>query len=361
MPPKKTGKRRNIKTWITAIVILLLVALVAGRVYLPHWLTSYVNRQIAALEGYSGSVNDIDVHLWRGAYTIHGLDIRKTQGGLEEPFVAAHDIDLSVEWKALLHGTVVAEIEIRDIALSFAKSQSGKGADWTTFINNLMPFDINRLAVEGGKIAYLDYAASPDVNIYIEDISLEVTNLRNVGDEKVALPSGLRVSGRSIGNGKLGMTGEGNILKQVPDFDLDIRLEDANLSAFNDYTREAAAIDFASGTISVYSEMAAVDGRVTGYVKPIATKVEMISTEQDNPLNALWESLAATFVQIFKNHERDQFALRIPIEGRLENPEGNAWSGFWSIFENAFGKAFPRRTDGTLNFQHALDSYRVED
>ncbi len=364
-PPKaasKTGpaRKHSLRRACAAIVILVICALTGARLYLPYWVKDYVNAQIAALDGYGGSVGDIDISLWRGAYEIHDLDIHKTKGGLKQPFVAVRTIDLSVQWAALLRGTIVAEVELNDIALTFAKSQSGKGASWVAFVDNLTPFDINRLAVNGGKVAYVDQS-DPDVNLYLNNIQAEVTNLRNIEQKEELLPSALQVRGTSIGNGALTVNGRGNILKEPPDFDLDMKLENAALPAINKYSRKAAAIDFKSGNLSVYMELAALNGKATGYVKPIATKVDMINeAAENNPLNLLWQGLVAAFVTVFKNHPRDQFALRIPLEGSLENPDRDMWSGFWSIFKNAFGKAFPRNTEGNINLNHAIELYGVE-
>lgn len=347
-------KQRHLTRNTVCALAALAVVLVAGRIYLPFWVTDYVNKQISQLEGYSGKIDGVGISLWRGAYQIYGLDIYK-RNGLKEPFVAASLVDLSVQWKALWHGSIVAEIDIHDITLNFAKSQSGKGGGFADFINSLTPFDINRLEVSGGRVAYLDYSASPDVNLYVDDVSLLVTNLRNIEDRNERLPSRLEVSGTSIGDGKLAVTGKGNILRDVPDFDIDARLENAQLPAFNDYTREAAAIDFDKGRASFYSELAAADGHLTGYVKFIADDVTMINMRtQDNVFNAMWESLAATFMALFKNFPEDQFALRLPIEGRLDSPEGSGMAAFFSIFSNAFGGAFPRDTDGNINFKDAL-------
>lgn len=359
-PPasKMPARKSRIKRWTAGIFVLLILALIGGRIYLPYWVTDYVNHKIDALDGYSGSVKDIDIHLWRGAYQIHGLDIYKTNGGLKTPFVASRLIDFSVEWRALWRGKIVSEMDIETITLTFSKSQTGKEADWTTFIDDLTPFDINRLGVHGGKVSYVDPAAKPKVNLYIDNIQAEVTNLRNVDNKNVALPSDLRIQGHSIGNGKLAITGKGNVLRKIPDFDLDIKLENASLTALNEYTRDSIGVDFTSGTIGVYSELAAANGNVTGYVKPIISKMQLMDANDKDitPWRFLWEALVSAFMEIFKNHPQDQFALRIPIEGQFDNPQSNMWEGFWSIFRNAFVQAFPRATDGSINFRQALEA-----
>ncbi|MGK2870826.1 MAG: DUF748 domain-containing protein [Alphaproteobacteria bacterium] len=339
------------KVWVVVVAVIALL-LITARIYLPYWVTDYVNQEISRLDGYGGGVGEIDLHLWRGAYQIHDINIHKTQGGLKEPFMAAKTVDLSVQWNALFQGAIVAEIDVYKLNLNFAKNQTGEEANWAEFVDTLSPLDINRLAVHSGKIAYIDYTADPNVNIYLDHINAEVTNLKKIEDKDNPLPSNLHVSGHSIGDGKLSIDGKLNLLKNTPDFDITAKLEGASLTAFNDYTRSYASVDFESGTIGIFSELAAANGRVIGYVKPVADNISIIDVKnQDkNPFNLLWESAVAVFVKLFQNHPTDQFAMRIPIEGDINNPDQNIWAAFLSIFENAFGKAFSKDADGNIDF-----------
>lgn len=357
-------KMRHKKKFAAGIALCVLaVALLAVRVYMPFWVTDYVNRQINALDGYGGQVQDIDIHLWRGAYQINGLNIYKSNGGLKEPFVAADTIDLSVEWRALIFDwALVAETDIYGADITFAKSQTGEGANWENFIDSLFPFDINRVEVHSGKVAYKDYSAKPAINLFIADITARATNIRNTEDREVALPSDIAVTGRSIGGGDLKLTGKMNALRNTPDFDLDMGLSDAQLTAFNEYAQEYASIDFQSGTIGIYSELAAAKGRLSGYIKPVATDISLldIPDQDSNPFHIIWESLASVVLEIFENQSEDQFAMRIPIEGSLDNPERDLWPAILSIFQNAFNQAFTKNSDGTIDFRDALKNLRDE-
>ncbi|MEI9806977.1 MAG: hypothetical protein WDO16_03330 [Bacteroidota bacterium] len=100
------SKRKRI---ILIIAGSLLVILIAFRIALPYILLKYVNTQLAAIGGYKGHVEDIDVSLYRGAYTIKKIRLDKITGNIPVPFFQANTIDLSVEWRALFHGSVVAE------------------------------------------------------------------------------------------------------------------------------------------------------------------------------------------------------------------------------------------------------------
>mgnify|MGYP006287602217 CR=1 FL=1 len=350
---------RGIKTGSVALGVIAIIAilLVAGRLYLPYWVTDYLNARIAELDGYDGSLKDVDIHLWRGAYVVHGLEIHKIEGGLKEPFIAAETIDLSVEWSALLDGAVVAEIDIHNADLNFSRRQRGEGAGWEQLVDAWSPFDINRLALHGGRVAYIDYSTDPNVHLYVDDIDAEVTNLRNVEDREHTLPSDLRITGRSLGGGALTVEGKLDAIQAIPDFDLAAELRQASLPAFNDYANAFAAIDFEKGNLGLFTELAAADGRMSGYVKAVATDISLVDLrEQDqNPFNVLWESLVSGFMEIFENQPEDQFAFRVPIEGNLDDPDRDGWAAFLSIFDNAFGQAFTRDTDGNIRFEELLE------
>lgn len=341
------------------IGFLLLVA--AGAVFismkLEGWVKDYVNQQINALDGYSGGIDDVDLYLWRGAYEIEGLIVEKDSGGLKEPFVTIQSIDLSIQWRALLNGKMVAEIDLYKPDVKFAKSQTGEDTDWLSFVKSLTPFDINRFETHKGKVSYIDYVADPNIYLYVSSLNAKVTNISNVQKNKNALPSNINIYGSTIGGGKLSIEGGMNALKETPDFDLALKMENADLPYFNDYFRKYAALDFEKGDVSVFGELASVDGQVSGYIKPIATNVDLVSLKNDsNPFNLIWESLASVFIEIFENQPKDQFALRIPINGDLSNPDQNTWLGFLSIFSNAFNGAFSKDVDGTIDLKSVIDS-----
>ena len=346
--------RHHTRSWRFTLVIIaiLLVALIGGRFYLSVWLPRYVNHMLANLNGYKGSVKDIDIALYRGAYRIHELKFVKTEGNIPTPFIDVQTVDLSIQWSALLHGRIVSDIELIKPNINFAinKSgtvrQTGEEVDWTKLANDLMPIDINVVQFHDGKLAYRDFSSSPNVNIYIHDMSGELRNLRNVVDKSQPLPSTVKVQGTSIGGGALSIAGRMNILRPVPDLDLDAKIEGVALPALNSYLKAYAAVDAEKGQISTYSEMHVKNGRVTGYIKPIARDISLIDLRKnDNPVQAVWEAAVAAVVKIFTNQPRDQFATRIPLEGRLDNIKTNSWVAVLGILRNAFFAAVKKGFD----------------
>ena len=125
---------RKRKTVVVLLAVVLL--LIAGRVAMPYFVEDYVNDQLMALDAYDGHVGDIDIHLWRGAYSIDDIEIVKTGASRPVPFFRSDRIDFSVEWRSLFRGSIVAEASFfgPEVNLvqgkSAADSQLGKEENW---------------------------------------------------------------------------------------------------------------------------------------------------------------------------------------------------------------------------------------
>ena len=341
-----TLKRPRKIIWIPIAVILIVV--VAIYFYLDVWATKYVNRVLGEIKGYQGSVENVSIHVYRGAYELHGLKINKVSGNIPAPFVDIALVDFSIEWQALMQGRIVSEIALEKPILNFAVSksgakQTGKEGNWQDTIAKLMPIDINTITMHRGEVHYRDFSAQPKVDLFITNLNGEIKNLRSVVDKNDPLPASIDISGDSIGQGKASLKGKLNILSEPVDLDIDGKLEHANLTYINDYTRDLAAIDFESGKLSVYSKIMTKKGKIQGYIKPIATDVHVISLKNTNPVKLLWETAAGFVIEIFTNQRKDQFATQINLEGDLNHPKTDTWSIIYGVFHNAFVKAYSNK------------------
>lgn len=336
---------------LACIAALILVILVILRLYLSTWVLDYVNNVLANIPGYQGSVGSINIDLYRGAYRINKLVLNKIEANIPVPFIAIDVTDFSVEWRSLLHGRIVASATLTHPVINFATNkstkQTGENVDWTKPIKDLVPVDINYVKFNDGVITYQDFSATPQVNVYIHQMNGEVRNLRNVTDPATPLPSTLYVKGSSIGNGNLNISGRLNILKEVPDMDIKLALENVNLPALNNYTEAYAAFDFKAGNFNLYSQLTVKDKRVSGYIKPVVTKLEVNVIKKDNPVEVVWSTAVAVVLKVFTNPSKDQFATRVDLEGSLDHVGTDVWSALGGVFRNAFISAMTRGFDET--------------
>ena len=352
---KKRGFRK--KRYIIPLVILIL--LIAFRLYLPTLVKNKVNKVLAEIPGYYGHVDDIDIALLRGAYVINGMYLNKGTATSNVSFLSFPKSDISIEWKSLFHGKIVSEIimDNPEVIYVFEDQKDKEGDadvdDWTKALTHLVPIDINHFEVHNGKLAFVQLSADPNVDIQINKLELTADNLRNVVEKERILPSPIRASGVSIGGGKVSLEGNMNLVKEIPDMDLSFSLENADITAFNDFTHYYAKLDFEKGTFSVFSEVAIADGHLIGYIKPLLTDSKLIGKD-DSFLDTLWEGFVGFFKFILKNQGTDTLATKIPIEGDLNNVEAGVWPTVFNIFKNGWIKAIQGQVDQEINYEDAL-------
>ncbi|WP_054851269.1 DUF748 domain-containing protein [Olleya sp. ITB9] len=358
MKTKKPAYKK--KRYLLPLLVLLI--LLAVRLYLPTYVKNYVNKVLADIPGYYGEVKSIDISLIRGAYVINGLYLNKVDANTQVPFLNFPKSDISVEWKSIFDGKVVAEIIMSnpEVIYVFEDQQSTpkdglpEVEDWTKALTDLVPLKINHFQVHNGKVAFVQLSAEPNVDLSISKLELSADNLRNVIEKERILPSPVTATGVSFGGGQVQLNGNVNIIKEIPDMDLAFSLEKANATALNDFTNYYAGIDFESGTVELFSEVAIADGYLKGYMKPLLTDSKLIGKE-DGFLETLWEGLVGFFKFALKNQKTDTLATQIPIEGDLNNVETGVWTTIGGIFKNAWIKAFRGETDDTINFDDAID------
>jgi len=78
------------------------------------------------MDSYYGHIEDIDISLYRGAYIIKNIYINKDDKVSEKQtkFFTSKDIDLSLEWGAISHGSFVGKLVFDSPELFFTKDRT---------------------------------------------------------------------------------------------------------------------------------------------------------------------------------------------------------------------------------------------
>ncbi|QLE00280.1 DUF748 domain-containing protein [Galbibacter sp. BG1] len=345
-------------------LLIIIVLLVAIRLILPYVVKRYVNDTLQNIPGYWGYVDDIDLNFYRGAYVIHELKLDKVNGDKSIPFLDFKKSDISIQWKSLFKGKIVSEIDLYRPQVTYVFEEQTKdtvetsGEDWSKALTDLVPIDINKLTITNGKVGFLQFNKSPDVDLFIDQIDLSATNLRNVVNQEEKLPSEVHLTGVSIGQGAVKLDGEMDLVQQIPEIDFNFSLEKADVKALNTFTLAYAGIDFEKGNFDIFSEVVINDGYLKGYFKPILTDTKIVDAfgkENSNIFKKAWEGFVGFFKFIFKNQKEDTLATKIPVEGDLNNVGSNIFTTIVGIFKNAFIKAYKSEIDETLKFQDAKE------
>jgi hypothetical protein len=348
-------KALKTSTKIVMGVVLLLILL---RIALPSLVKRYVNRQLNELPGYTGNVQNIDISLWRGAYAIDQLLLKKRADTSKYPFLQIAHCDLSIEWKSVWKGKLVSEIVLDKPAIYILKETADLSKEpskdhWTETVKALMPIKINRLQVNRGTFKYLDRQASPHVNLYLDSLQMIAHNLANVEEKSSRLPSTVVLTGTSIGGGSLKGDMKLNILKAMPDFDMNMQITNVRLTSLNGFIKAYGKFDVERGTLNMYSELKLIDGSIEGYAKPFIKNLKVLNWKKDKKeggiLQAAKEAVIGLFGKVVENPKRKTIATKIEIKGNVNDPKTSGWETFLGILKNAFIKAFNQGIEGSLD------------
>ncbi|MEZ0486778.1 DUF748 domain-containing protein [Fibrella aquatica] len=353
------------------ILIALLVLIIVARLLLPWFVLRYVNKTLADMGDYTGYVDDIDIALLRGAYQINDLTIKKINGKVKEPFIEIPRTDLSVEWQSLFKGKLVGEVECYEPELNFAfsnneaTSQTGEGADWTKLVKDLLPIQINRFAVINGRIDLASLVTKPRADMSFHNVNGELRNIRNVEEKAGSLPSPVWLTGDVPGyGGTMRFDANMYLLKELPDFNYNLKFTNLQLVKLNPLAREYANVDFERGTMSVFSEMAMNDGKLNGYLKPLTKDMKVFKLKEPGEKRTVGrfftELLAEAGSEVLENQKRDQVATRVPLTGTIDAIQTPVWPTIFGVLRNAYVEAFEQKFDDDVTFKDALQSFKED-
>ncbi len=336
-------------------IIIALAILMGIRAALPFVVKWYVNKSLASLDEYMGHVEEIDLFILAGSYTIKDLSIKKIENDTEMPFIRIPETNLSIQWKALFNGELVSEIVCRNPEINFAfsdsqeETQTGVEEDWTVLLKDLMPIKLNRFQIIEGKINLVNIISTPATDVTFANFNAELTNISNVEDKDVLLPTPVVATANVEGlGGNFDFKAHMNLLKTIPDFEYDMRLIDMQAVKLNPMAEHFANLNFEKGQVSLISEMAVQNGKLKGYLKPIGNDIQIFqfNEEKKRTLSRFFTELFAdTGKVILNNKKKDQVASRIPLEGTLENTSSDFWPILFSSLKNAYIEAFQKTVE----------------
>jgi hypothetical protein len=351
------------------ILIGVAILLITIRLILPYVVLHYANKTLANMKGYYGHIEDIDLSIYRGAYIINNIYLNKVDSVSEKQtdFFKAKNIDLSVEWGAIFHGSIVGELEFDSPVLIFTKDKvelsdvKGDTTDFRKLLKDFMPLKVNRFEVFNGDLHYADNTSKPKVDVALKQTHILALNLSNVTDDKIALPSKVTANA-SVYEGTLTFDMKLNALNKQPTFDLNADLKNINLVLLNDFLKAYGNFDVNKGTFGLYTEIAAKNGKFKGYVKPFIKDLDVVGQpdKHDNFFNKVYEHIVGAAGAVFKNQKKDQVATKVDMEGDFKNPQINTLDAIWEVLRNAFIQALMPSIDHEISLK-SVDSEKPED
>ena len=340
------------------IILSVVVGLIVLRIALEPIVEHYANASLNDIDGYSGSISDVDINLYRGAYQIDGLRLDKVNSGIQEPFLSIDTLDLSIEWRSLLKGALVGEVILAHPVLNFVTSQedsdttqnqTGEDVDWQEQLEDFMPLTLNRFEIRDGDITYRDLTMDPVIDATLNQLDLVATNLSNVSDTS-HLPASLKAKATTIGEGAVDLDMQMDFLRQIPNLRADFKIDHVDLTQLNDFIKAYANFDVQEGVFTMISELTIDDGRIDGYVKPFFENLDVFEFKKDvikdkGFFGKIWEALVGVGAEALENQTRDEVATKVPIQGDLNSPSPDVSVTVFNVLRNAFVDAIEKEFD----------------
>jgi hypothetical protein len=353
-------KRRHGWRGIGFILITLLILAAVGRAILPWAVRDYVNRTLDGNPLYSGKIGDVNIHLWRGAYSIDDIRLNKTTGDVPVPLFSAKRVDFALQWNALLHGRIVGRVLMNQPQVNFVDapteqdSQTGVGGPWLAIIRDLFPFTINSAVLHEGSAHFRTYQSSQPVDVYLSNLEASIDNLGNITGETAPLPATVQAAAMAMDQAKFEFKMTLDPFSYRPTFHLALRLLGLDVTKINDLAVSYGKFDFKRGWFDVVLEADAKEGQLTGYVKPLFRDLKVFSLKQDvkedNVLRFFWQALVGGVTTVLKNQPRNQFGTLIPFSGDLSGATtANILATIGNLLRNAFVRAYLPRLEGGQN------------
>jgi hypothetical protein len=198
---------------------------------------------------------------------------------------------------------------------------------------------VDELKLLKSRVALTDTARPPGYKIFFTDVDLTVRNLSNQKSEGT---STAHLTGKFMGSGQTVADLKFRPARTGPDFDLNLKIENTELTSLNDLLLAYGKFDVAGGEFSVYTELTAKNRRIAGYVKPLFSDVQVTDKEKDKdkPLGKrVYQHIVSGLSKILKNRSTKDVATRVEVSGELGSTQTSTWQAVVGVLQNAFIKA----------------------
>jgi hypothetical protein len=213
------GARRHwMAIGIPIAVILLLAYAIAFLIDEP--LRRYTeNKMNHALKGYTARIGKLDFHPI--GFSLDLRDVVVTQEEHPDPPVLRLErLSASVQWRALLSGKVVGDVELIRPSVYLNLPQARKEINdptpvkergWQDALQAVYPLKINHFEIRHGDATYIDQG--PFKPLHVRDIELIATDIRNRRSDR-PYPSDVRFSATVFESGRVSGDGQADLLAE---------------------------------------------------------------------------------------------------------------------------------------------------
>ena len=201
-----------------------------------------------------------------------------------------------------------------------------------------MELRVDRVRLKRCTVGLVNEAARNPYRVFLADADLDLSNLSNNFSQG---PAKAELQGKFMGSGATRVTARFRRHKG-PDLDLNVKIEETQMTAMNDLLRAYANFDVEAGSFSFYSELQVKGDTISGYVKPFFKEMKVYDRRKDKEKKVsrkIYEMLVGGVAKLLERRPQGEVATKVDITGTLEKPHISTWQIIGQLIKNAFFKA----------------------
>ena len=233
---------------------------------------------------------------------------------------------VDVDYLHLPH-TVAVEQERIEKAVQTAKELSNKPTS---------KIRIDVLKIGDSSFGYVNRTTTPNYRLFVDHAEMTLKNFSNQFAEG---PASLELKGKFMGTGDTRVIGTFRSETKNPDFNLNIAVDNTEMSAMSDLFRAFGKFDIEAGLFSFYSELTIKGDRLDGYVKPLFKGMKVYDRRDDREkslFHKLYVGLVSGLSKLLENRPRGEVATKADISGPIGSPKTSTWQIIINLIQNAF-------------------------
>lgn len=317
-----TQKSRRFKTIALTVAIFMVVV----RLCIPLVVKQIVLGKLNKIEGYSASIQDVDVSIFPPSVTFDNLAIFSDSIGEDKPLFKADQIKGQLLFSSIKEGKFLTHSSAKNPVLSFMQfsDTNNRGqvqnkinylnsdqVNWREEIDKLFALTVNRLDVEKGEIHFKNTTNGKNIEVLADSIYASFENIANSKRSQEELYSSGYLVARIMNHAPLEVAIDLAPSSTKKLFEMDLRLSSLDITTMNSYWREYVNLDVESGHFNLQSRIVMENGILNGKVYPTSNDFDIFNLKYDKSLglkNMAWQGLVgiATKLLLLEKYEKDK-------------------------------------------------------
>jgi Domain of Unknown Function (DUF748) len=215
------GWSRRHWLWFAVPVVVVVTLAVIISFFLDEPLRRVTEREMnRKMKGYTAHIRKLDFHPI--GFAVDFYDVQLVQNANPDPPVARIErLSASVQWRALIHGKLVADFRLQKPIVYVDKSHFEtelkdptpvKDHGWQDALQAMYPLKINEFRIVDGEATYVEKAQAPPLRVTKIDVA--ANDIRNVRSTEGEYPSPVRVEAVVFERGRVKVDGKADFLRE---------------------------------------------------------------------------------------------------------------------------------------------------